>query len=151
MSIWFDEFRLTSGGVAVSKHGFDAGLREVLRCVRFVRTLEFTRIFGLKAVQAAIVEHAKTRVMELRWGPLSIGGAEEFGALGGVVGAGAAEPRDHRGRAGALGGARRSDAPSGARISIALCVLRRGARNERGCGGSARCGGPGVPAFSRSI
>jgi hypothetical protein len=64
MSIGVDEILSTRGVGVVSEVGFGAGLREVSQCVRFVRAIEFTRIFGLDAVEAAIVERAKTHVME---------------------------------------------------------------------------------------
>jgi hypothetical protein len=50
MSIAVDEVRATGGVVVVSEVGFGAELREVSRCLRFVRAIEFTRIFGLDAV-----------------------------------------------------------------------------------------------------
>ena len=60
---------MATGGVGVvSEAWFGAGLREDLRCLRFLRAIAFARIFGSETVQAAIVKRAKTHVMKERWG-----------------------------------------------------------------------------------
>jgi hypothetical protein len=68
MSIWFDEVWAIGSVGVVSEFGFDAGLREVLRCARFVLAVEFARILGSEAVQAALVGLLKTHAIGRRWG-----------------------------------------------------------------------------------
>jgi hypothetical protein len=68
MSIGVDDILATGGVGVVSEVGFGAGLSEVSRCVRFVRAVEFARIFGPEVVQAALVGLSKAHVMEETWG-----------------------------------------------------------------------------------
>src|SRR6187549_2248249 len=83
--------------------------------------------------------------------PLSIGGIGEFGALGGIVGAGSAEQRVDCTSAGALGGARGTHVASGAGFFFAICVLRGSFGYERGHSWTTSSGGAGVSAIPGGV
>src|SRR6187551_1718231 len=70
-------------------------------------------------------------VLKLDEQPISIGGFGGFAALGSLVGAGSAEQSTHRKAARPSGGARRAPVALGARLLVAVFILRRSVAHER--------------------
>src|SRR6188768_1102260 len=83
--------------------------------------------------------------------PLSIGRIGEFGALGGIVGAGSAEQRADCSSACALGGARGAHVAFGVGIFVAVRILRGSVGYERGHGWTESDGGAGESAIPWSV